>query len=238
MFDIITKREYWEWQDAGLVDPARIDLKGVQDAYVLSRTDNLRGARILEVGGGNSRVLAALSDELRGNECWNADRFEGAGGGPTRNLNSERIRTAKCFLGEFSDELPSEYFDYVLSVSVVEHVPTVDLEAFFADSARVLRPGGRIIHAIDLYVYDFDSQHQHRAQNRVRIREYRSFGDRPDLRLRFVDEPAVDEDVFFRCSFASNTDLAMNGWNKSVPALRPIREIAQSVSIKAEWAKY
>ena len=23
MFDIITKREYWEWQDAGFVDPSR-----------------------------------------------------------------------------------------------------------------------------------------------------------------------------------------------------------------------
>jgi SAM-dependent methyltransferase len=237
VFDIITKREYWEWQDAGLVDIKRIDLKGVQDAYVLSRTSSLRGTRILEVGGGNSRVLAMLSEDERGNECWIADRFEGAGGGPTSNTNPERIRTAKCFVGEFSDELPAGYFDFVISVSVVEHVPTDQLDAFFADSARVLRPGGRIIHAIDLYVYDFDCDHQHRTQNRIRIRAYRSFGDRADLGLRFVEAPQVDEDIFFKCSFASNTDLAMNGWNKLVPSMRPIREIAQSVSIKSEWVK-
>jgi hypothetical protein len=30
MFDIITKRECWEWIDAGLADPPRMDLKGIQ----------------------------------------------------------------------------------------------------------------------------------------------------------------------------------------------------------------
>lgn len=237
MFEIITKREFWEWQDGGFVDSKRIDLKGVQDAYILNRLSDARAKRILEVGGGNSRVLAVLSGDDRDNECWNAERFEGVGNGPTQNDNADRIRLANCYVGEFSRELPEAYFDFIVSVSVVEHVPTADLEAFFADSARVLRPGGEMIHAIDLYVYDSDSDAEHRQQTRGRIRSYLSFGDRPDLGLRFTAEPVITDDVHFRCSFATNSDLAMNHWNRLVPALRPMREIAQSVSVKAEWTK-
>ena len=143
MFDIITKQEFWEWQDAGLVDASRIDLKGVQDAYVLSRLSDVRGRRILEVGGGNSRVLTTLTEDERDNECWNADRFEGFGGGPRRSTNTERIRVAYCFLGEFSEELPDEYFDYIISVSVVEHVPTDELGVFMADSRAFYAQAGR-----------------------------------------------------------------------------------------------
>lgn len=238
MFDIITKREFWEWQDAGLSDRSRVDLKGIQDGYVLSRLDGVRGKRILEVGGGNSRILATLSQPDRANECWNADRFEGVGAGPTKDSNPDTIRVARCFVGEFSAELPSDYFDYITSVSVVEHVPSDALEDFFADSARLLRPGGQIVHAIDLYVYDADSADEHRQKTRSRISKYLSFGDRPDLRLRFTQPPQVTDDVFFRCSYATNSDIAMNQWNRVAPALRSVREIAQSVSIKAEWTRY
>jgi len=238
VFDIITKREYWEWLDAGLADPRRTDLKGIQDAFVLSRLNDVRQRRILEIGGGNSRILAALANSDRSNECWNADKFEGVGQGPTVQRNDSTIRVVPCFVGEFSPELPDGYFDFVVSVSVVEHVPTDELEAFFADSARVLRPGGRIVHAIDLYVYDFDSVAEQRQQTRGRIARYLSLGDRADLRIRFTAAPRVTRDLSFRCSFATNSDLAMNQWNRIVPTLRPIREIAQSVSIKAEWTKY
>jgi SAM-dependent methyltransferase len=179
-------------------------------------------------------VLAALSAQGRGNECWNAERFEGVGNGPRVNENTDRIRHANCFVGEFSSELPDEYFDYVVSVSVIEHVPTDALEGFFADQARVLRPGGQMLHAIDLYLHDHDAPPERRAPNRARLRAYRSFADRPDLRLRFREEPVLGEEPSFRCAYASNSDLAMNQWNKSVPALQSVREQAESVTIKAE----
>ena len=238
MFEIITKHEFWEWQDAGLVDSQRIDLKGIQDGYILSRTRDVRGKRILEIGGGNSRILRALAEESRANECWNAERFEGFGNGPRVNANDGRIRHANCFVGEFDPGLPDAYFDLVVSVSVVEHVPNDFLESFFADTARVLRPGGLILHAIDLYLYDDDAAVARDDLTRQRIRAYRAFGDRSDLRIRFSAEPAVDEDASFRCHYASNSDLAMNQWNRSVPELKALREVAQSVSIKAEWTRY
>lgn len=237
MFDIITKQELWEWTDAGFVDRGRPDLKAVQDAFIISRLRDVANARILEIGGGNSRVLADLSDPVRRNECWNADTFEGVGHGPTENHNRDSIRVANCFLGDFSGDLPDAYFNYVISVSVVEHVPTTDLERFFADSARVLRPGGRLIHAIDLYVYDHDADAATVDVNRERLRRYLQFADRRDLGLRFVDAPQIDEHVAFRGRYATNPDAAMYVWNSVAPRLRPVREIAQSVSIKAEWTK-
>lgn len=237
MFDIVTKREYWHWQDSGWVDPKRNDLKGIQDAYIVSRLHDVRNCRILEIGGGNSRVLQALSEPGLGNECWNADAFEGVGNGPVEDKNSSRIRVARCYLGSFNSQLPEDYFDYVFSVSVVEHVPSPELEPFFADSARVLRTDGLLLHAIDLYVYDDDAVFPRRQQGEARLRQYLQFGDRPDLGLRFRANPSIDETVSFRCSFASNSDLAMNNWNRIVPDLRPMREITQSVSIRAEWVK-
>lgn len=237
MFDIITKQELWEWHDAGFVDRSRHDLKAVQDAFIISRLHDVSNARILEIGGGNSRVLAAFSDPARQNECWNADPFEGAGNGPTDNKNHESIRVVNCLLGDFRAELPDAYFDYLISVSVVEHVPTTELEMFFADSARVLRPGGRLIHAIDLYVYDHDQDAETVDGNRQRLRRYLQFAERRDLGLQFVDVPQIDEHVAFRGRYATNPDAAMHVWNSVAPRLRPVREIAQSVSIKAEWIK-
>ncbi len=107
-----------------------------------------------------------------------------------------------------------------------------------ADSARVLRPGGQILHAIDLYIFDADSEYDSRNSIRERLRSYLSFADRPDLRLKFTSKPVVNTDAHFRCAYASNSDLAMNQWNRSVPGLRHVREAAHPFSLKAEWTKY
>jgi 2-polyprenyl-3-methyl-5-hydroxy-6-metoxy-1,4-benzoquinol methylase len=129
MFDIIDKVEYFSWLETGIADRSNHTLKGIQDAWVLSRLGDKRGYRICEVGGGNSRVLEKLAAD---NECWNVDRFEGFGGGPIKVTCSKRIKVVRAFMGEFSREVPSKYFDFVLSVSVVEHIPRNALANFFA----------------------------------------------------------------------------------------------------------
>ncbi len=55
------------------------------------------------------------------------------------------------YLGSFDSKLPSDYFDMVFSVSVIEHVPLVEYEAFFADMHRILKPGGVHIHSYDVW---------------------------------------------------------------------------------------
>lgn len=114
MFSIITKAEYFNWLDGKLAALDRQELKNVQDAFILSRLSSIRNMRILEVGGGQSRVLSRLDDS---NELWNADRFEGDGNGPTEFIEDERINLVKCFIGAFDRRLPDSHFDFVLGLT-------------------------------------------------------------------------------------------------------------------------
>ncbi|QWV97031.1 glycosyltransferase [Geomonas nitrogeniifigens] len=132
------------------VDPADCDLKVYQDllAYSFIRKNVPEGARILEVGGGASRVLRALKDHY---ECWNLDKLEGVGNGPVA-VAADGYRLVRDYLGSFSPELPAGYFDVVFSISVLEHVEQGEeqFEKIRADLDRVLRPGGWSLHCFDV----------------------------------------------------------------------------------------
>lgn len=241
MFDIIRKEEYWrcieentDFSRANL-EHMQHNLKDIQDHFMLSRLRGLRGKRILEVGGSNCRVMSCFAAE---NECWNAEKFEGRGAGPTKVLQVPNVKIAPVYLGEFSDKLPSGYFDRVISISVIEHVEDKDLGDFFADIARVLKPGGRSCHAIDAYLFDERRKDRPEANyTRRRLGLYRSLHDEMKLPMHFVEAPVIDAEVLFECDFATNSDREMLKWNKVVPSLAPMRAIAQSVSLKVEWEK-
>lgn len=72
MFDVITKKEYFEWYENKIADSSNHSLKGIQDAFILSNLPCKVGMKLAEIGGGNSRVLEKLKDK---NECWNIDKF-------------------------------------------------------------------------------------------------------------------------------------------------------------------
>jgi len=131
------------------IDWNRCDLKAYQDLFVYTyiRSNIAPGAKILEVGGGNSRVLTALHHLY---ECWNVDKFEGVGSGPLE-INSTDFRTVRAYMGEFSPELPANYFDLVFSISVLEHIPADNaaIENVCNDIDRVLKPSGVSLHCID-----------------------------------------------------------------------------------------
>jgi SAM-dependent methyltransferase len=261
VFDIITKEEYWGWVHDGLAPPswrrpgargprpptasdrlfARLsrrlspprpyELKDVQDAFILSCLRDAGRSTILEAGGGRSRILPLLAGN---HECWTADRFEGRGRGPTRPPRLRRVHTVLAYMGEYDPGIPAETFDFVVSVSVVEHVPLAGLEAFFGDCARVLKPGGRMIHAIDTYLFD-DADLGLAAEFQERIRSYLRLGDRSDLGLRWVEAPGIDEHVRFSCRYASVPDNVLHEWNLRRPSLK--RAVGQVVSLKAQWVK-
>ena len=232
MFDIITKDDYWSYMDQGLVKPAVKNLKNAQDGYSLDRLGGVTGARILEVGGGESRVLDRVT--AAGNECWNADDFGGSGNGPLHMPKRTEYKIVPVLLGSFSPDIPSNYFDFVFSISVVEHIPGRDLAAFFADACRVLKPGGVMFHAIDLYLYD-DHERPHAANQVSRIQAYLDAAD--DLPLTWQDPPAVDAQVTFKTRYASNSDEQLYSWSVRLPDLRPMRSAAQNCSLKAEWVR-
>jgi hypothetical protein len=88
------------------------DLKVYQDLLIYSFIINnlTPGSRILEIGGGESRVIECLKRDY---EFWNLDKLEGKGFGPKRLLNTDGFILVKDDIGNFSKKLPETYFDLV-----------------------------------------------------------------------------------------------------------------------------
>lgn len=132
------------------IDPQRCDLKRYQDALILTFiTANIpNGARILEVGGGNSRILEHLKNKY---ECWNVDKFEGIGSGP-KEAKKAGYRIVLDYMGNCNPTLQDDYFDFVFSISALEHTPEDPaLHArILMDINRVLKPGGFSLHLFDV----------------------------------------------------------------------------------------
>ena len=132
------------------IDSEYCDLKVYQDLLVFSFIlQNIpHGAKILEIGGAESRILKYFRNEI---ECWNLDKLEGIGNGPTE-INSDGFRLISDYIGNFSSELPDNYFDLVFSISTFEHIP-IDDESVFEnireDIERLLKPDGLSLHCID-----------------------------------------------------------------------------------------
>jgi ubiquinone/menaquinone biosynthesis C-methylase UbiE len=229
MLDIITKEEYFSGLDQGYGTPQEITLKGIQDAFILSQLAGIEKKKIAEIGGGQSRVLTLLSEK---NECWNVDKMEGAGKGPKKYKEISGVKLVKTYMGDYSSDLVENYFDVVFSISVVEHVIPENLPDFFKDMTRILKPGGLCIHAIDVYLGDSEY-----IKENPRIDTYRTVRKENGTPLEFIDEPKIDATSVFSCRYASNPDMNIYKWNKSVSTLVNVRNKSQSVSIKAAWKK-
>ena len=111
-----------------------------------------KGCRILEVGGGNSRVLAYYQHEY---ECWNIDKLEGFGNGPTSlNRNSlPKVTLIRDYIGNFNQGLPDEYFDFVFSLSALELNVDCDdslYDKIIDDLQRVLKPNQYSLHCLNV----------------------------------------------------------------------------------------
>jgi ubiquinone/menaquinone biosynthesis C-methylase UbiE len=132
------------------LDISRWSLKRYQDLLVFSFISQLipEGSRLLDIGGGNSRIIAYFKNKY---ECWNIDKLEGCGHGPL-NINTSGFHLVKDYIGNFNPALPDGYFDFVFSISALEHVPDKDpllLQNILTDINRVLKPGCYSLHCFD-----------------------------------------------------------------------------------------
>lgn len=140
------------------VDPLDCDLKVYQDLFMYCFIkDNIgKGSKILDIGGGHSRILKHFSEDY---ECWNLDKFEGIGNGPTEAEESD-FKIIYDYIGNFNKEIPDNYFDLVFSISTLEHVPQDDIQNFeniIKDINRILKPGGYSAHCLDcLWKFTFN----------------------------------------------------------------------------------
>jgi ubiquinone/menaquinone biosynthesis C-methylase UbiE len=136
-----------------LIDADRSALKCYQDLLVLAFIEDnvLPGSRILDVGGGHSRLLRHLAPHY---ECWLIDEFNGMGNGP-KDVKPEGYRVVKGLMGQFLREsLPDDSFDLVFSVSALEHCPrdAETVRAVIEDLDRVTKPGGMNVHCLDAVI--------------------------------------------------------------------------------------
>ncbi len=227
MFRMIKKTDYWEGHTNFPDLKGSHGLKHVQDVFVLNQLIGVTGATICEIGGGTSRVLKQLKPD---NECWNIDKLEGAGNGPLENLNGTEIRLIREYIGDFSTEIPASYFDYVISVSVIEHISAHDLDNAFTDCLRILKDGGIMIHAIDLYLPDHDDPDPCTAYHK-RIRAYRKALDTLNGKFAWLEPPELTTDPYSSARYASNSDLTLHGWNQFSPGFKDVRARSQSCSL-------
>lgn len=138
------------------VDFSLCDLKCYQDLLVFGfiRKNIPAGSKILEIGGGDSRVLEKLSQTY---ECWNIDKHEGLGNGPITARDRNRYRLIQDYIGGFNSDLQDDYFDFVFSISALEHTQADDEAVFndiLMDINRVLSPGCLSLHCFDLIMHE------------------------------------------------------------------------------------
>jgi SAM-dependent methyltransferase len=155
-------RRCWTWPiAASLVGPfafqvnndtRRVEYPWAYDALALTP-----GLNVLEVGGGLSGFQFVLSrcgcqvinvdpaDETAVH--WPLDRR-------TLALLNRRFGTSvvlqQCVIPEAG--LPAEAFDRVVSISVIEHIRKEDVVVLLDHVRRVLKPGGRLVLTIDLFL--------------------------------------------------------------------------------------
>ena len=116
------------------------------------------GQRVLEVGGAYSRLPEYLGKRFDV-EPWVADDFGLTANEPMWARWGEPAELPEKFpgtkyvfrrLGEFAPELPDRSFDRVFSVSTLEHIPAGGRLAVLKDIHRLVAPGGRELHSIDI----------------------------------------------------------------------------------------
>jgi SAM-dependent methyltransferase len=227
MYDFIRKLEFFDWWDAGWVDKGARNLKSIQDAWIMSELHDSVGLRIGEIGGGDSRMLRHLRTL---NSCVNIDKFEGFGKGPQSVPQIEDVEVVQAYMGDFNKSLEDASFDALFSISVIEHVHIDNINDCFADMARLLKPGGRLLHAIDIYLVDD-------PKVMPRIDAYRDAVCNPELGLSWKLEPVIGEKSQFRCDYASNSDQQLAYSCGLVSGLRKSRATMQACCIKMELIK-
>ena len=148
----------FQYHQAGVYG-AQFNLKGFAYPWLVSSRKWSKGDRVLDVGAGYSELPVHLAEAF-GCESWVVDDFGVASGEPFWKRGrepQEHIRArpqVNYVLERLGDparsSLPPDSFDCIYSLSTLEHVPRTSIVAVWQHMERLLRPGGEMLHAVDL----------------------------------------------------------------------------------------
>lgn len=216
-----------------------IRLKTWQDLSIIYYFKDIKNKTILEVGGGFSRVFKNLN---RSNKLYNLDKFDGLGNGPKSfqkvlfKLLNPRVNLLNYYLG--SQEIPKKYigyFDFIYSISVIEHIKIGELTQFFDESIDLMCTGGVSYHCIDFYLSN-SAEDELLNENIDRFNFiYKYLIDNPNI--SFLNKEEVYNDIQFKTDYITNSDEVVFLWNKQIPEISQTRLIAQNVSLIVAFKK-
>jgi SAM-dependent methyltransferase len=137
---------------------ADFSIKGFDRPWLISSRTWQKGERVLDVGAAYSNIPLYLQQTF-GCEMWVADDFGlksnetfwSRGRSPHEYIASHpEIKFILERLGDSNSSLPEDYFDVIYSLSALEHVPGDLTPTVWSHLNRLLKPGGELIHAIDM----------------------------------------------------------------------------------------
>jgi len=214
-------------------DDAPPRLKGFQDAVAYAQImqfyedRNRAPLSVADVGGDQSRLLPMLLGRAPGVSGAIIDTWEKSigQGTLTRPASQSGITLIDALLGdpETAAVIPDNSFDVVTSISVVEHVSEAALDAFFADSLRICKPGGIILHYIDLHISDQGSNYRGTATAAAIARTWGPLAEAPTSWA-------------FRAGYVTNPDSMMLRWGERGQNI-PHRARNQAVCLVARHDK-
>lgn len=129
------------------------DLKDVQRPWMIKAILGSVpiGSKLCEIGAGEPFVADFLNK--CGYELTVVDPYDGSGHGPTGfeaySTAYQNIKFVRANFGKDLSLLSDGYFDAIYSISVLEHVPRIDVLSVCQGIKRFCKIGGISIHAID-----------------------------------------------------------------------------------------
>ncbi|MBN2556285.1 MAG: class I SAM-dependent methyltransferase [Anaerolineales bacterium] len=140
---------------------ADFHLKGFEYAWIIRSRKWQVGEKIADIGGAYSQLPDYLV-KTYGCETWVVDDFGTKSNEEfwLRNRDLEEFLTKKSPVNYVIERLgnPAEsslqegFFDVVISASALEHVPNELMPAVWKHMDLILKPGGEMLHGIDLKV--------------------------------------------------------------------------------------
>lgn len=187
------------------------DLKDPQRPWMLKAIIGTvqRGGKLLEIGAGEPYVASILSK--LGYDVLVIDPYDGSGNGPQEfEAIKDHYPEISFIRNNFSDNLndfePSS-FDCIYSISVLEHIPTLQLNHVFAGIEHFIKPGGYGFHAID-YVLKGNGDEFHFTHLRSMVEKMRITTLEFDNILKKLAE---DVETYYLSAYGHNL------WRGNVP---------------------